>query len=406
MDCFGRTKYASEYSKYSVAKEKIQIKMSEIRIECESRMIEYNISSIMDEVEKDPDLIIEKYIYQSGISARRLEKDGKRDNQTPTHLAITAKGIEDFKFCIDDGGEIIGVTKDELNDDTNKDSFTNLKDFEQQIGGQTGPQTPTPTPEPTASPDPTPTPEPTPIGVELSSLQFGDYVLYNNILCRVLYTASSSYGLQLISADNVESVSLGASQTFYAGSSGPYTAYNTSKSDYNDAINILITRAEAYLNTDFASDARCVGSIPTCTNGSFVSKRNKNSTSVSHGFSKWVGNSNINISGIQGSDDNYTTDFNTLKNTDLAPANKAFYFASRKTEVTSTATTGWIRTMNANGTWDVSNRGQIILDVNTNGVATCYRGNCGLRPVFCLKSNVFISGGNGEHDTPYTLWKT
>ena len=69
------------------------------------------------------------------------------------------------------------------------------------------------------------------------------------------------HGLQIISARTVGNVTLGANNDF-----------DTSLAEYNDAIEILngtkeqngtIVGAAKYLNTTYAYDARCVGSVPT-----------------------------------------------------------------------------------------------------------------------------------------------
>ena len=66
----------------------------------------------------------------------------------------------------------------------------------------------------TEEPDPTPT-------IPISNLKAGDYIKYDTgvssvgtngiITCRVLYEASSEYGLQIISDKNVANITLGGS---------------------------------------------------------------------------------------------------------------------------------------------------------------------------------------------------
>lgn len=85
-------------------------------------------------------------------------------------------------------------------------------------------------------------------------LTAGDYVYYydkNNVQrkCVVLYDSNSSYGIQIITETIVENVTLGIENNFDIAI-------------YNNAISTLNKRAETYLNSNYASLARCVGSLP------------------------------------------------------------------------------------------------------------------------------------------------
>ena len=99
----------------------------------------------------------------------------------------------------------------------------------------------------------------------ISELKAGDYIKYDSgtngeILCRVLYPTSSEYGLQIISDKSVKSVILGGN------------TFEEARTIYNNAIEKLNNEAEAYINSNYAEDARCVGSMPTIENGEFVDK--------------------------------------------------------------------------------------------------------------------------------------
>ncbi len=103
--------------------------------------------------------------------------------------------------------------------------------------------------------------------LSIYSLEEGDYIKYDTgiegvgiIICRVLYTASSKYGLQIISDKNIEEITLGG-DTFEEG-----------RNSYNNAIQTLNNEAEKYINSKYATDARCVGSMPTIEDGVFVDK--------------------------------------------------------------------------------------------------------------------------------------
>ncbi len=103
------------------------------------------------------------------------------------------------------------------------------------------------------------------------NLKAGDYIKYDTgvssvgengvITCRVLYPVDSEYGLQIISDKTVgEAFTLGG------------ITWEEGKTAYNGAIERLNSEAQKYVNTNYAYDGRCVGSIPTVQNGMFVNK--------------------------------------------------------------------------------------------------------------------------------------
>lgn len=109
------------------------------------------------------------------------------------------------------------------------------------------------------------------ISEAVKGLKAGDYIKYDTgvtsvgengvITCRVLYPADSEYGLQIISDKNVRTdITLGGS------------TWEEGKTVYNGAIETLNSEAQKYVNTEYAYDGRCVGSIPTVQNGMFVNK--------------------------------------------------------------------------------------------------------------------------------------
>ena len=112
----------------------------------------------------------------------------------------------------------------------------------------------------------------------VEDLQLGDRVYYkdkNNIEreCYVLYDASSPYGVQIITKDvvAVDEVKLGPSDPTITigatdGINDPIDADSTNlekaRVSYNNALRTLYNKAQEYLNTSYASSARCVGSKP------------------------------------------------------------------------------------------------------------------------------------------------
>ena len=126
--------------------------------------------------------------------------------------------------------------------------------------------------------------------LKIYELKEGDYIKYDTgvegvgvITCRVLYTASSKYGLQIISEKDVEMVLLGISDNF-----------EQSKTSYNHAIETLNNTAEKYINSNYSTDARCVGSVPTVENGMFINKNSETQGPVTMQF-EYNGSTNFRM---------------------------------------------------------------------------------------------------------------
>lgn len=113
------------------------------------------------------------------------------------------------------------------------------------------------------------------VATPIQELKAGDYIKYDTgvstvgengvIMCRVLYPIDSEYGLQIISQQNVEEVTL--------GKDSEYAEYDLDMGSYTMVLN---KRVENYVNIEYAYDARCVGSKPTLESGMFIDKNNKN----------------------------------------------------------------------------------------------------------------------------------
>ena len=96
----------------------------------------------------------------------------------------------------------------------------------------------------------------------VEDLKAGEKVNYidkngNTIECVVLYDSeynnvnNTNYGIQIITSDIVDTVTLGTEDNF-----------EESKEAYNNALGILYNKAQEYLNTTYAESARCIGSNP------------------------------------------------------------------------------------------------------------------------------------------------
>ena len=156
-------------------------------------------------------------------------------------------------------------------------------------------------------------------------LKAGDYIKYDTgvssvgtngvVTCRVLYDTSSQYGLQIITDKNITNVTLGGS------------SWATGSVSYNNAITILNNEAGKYLNKAYATDARCVGSVPTLENKTFINKNSETTTNVKMSFipTGW----STNDSGCRGSDTNYITDITQMGNINIRKTGENYWIASR-----------------------------------------------------------------------------
>ena len=218
----------------------------------------------------------------------------------------------------------------------------------------------------------------------VEDLVAGDRVYYDTgntsienqgiIECIVLYDSSSEYGVQIIAADTVDTVILGDSN------------FNTAMNSYNNAITTLNAKAEEeYLNTTYASDARCVGSVPNNKNtesGNFTSEYSYMSSYTS----------------FKDADTNYETDYNQMGTLNIRRANSDYWLASRSVDSGTISSYFNVRSVNTNGIV----KGIDFCYVGSSGNIRANERSKGFRPVFTLKSGIKVTEGDGEA-TPYTL---
>ena len=154
-------------------------------------------------------------------------------------------------------------------------------------------------------------------------LPAGAYINYNTgvssvgtngvVTCRVLYDASSEYGLQIITDKNIVDITLGGE------------GLDNTRDSYNNVITTLNSEAEKYLNKTYAVDARCIGSVPTNQNGTFINKNSENAGPVRLQFTSSVSGAN----NMKGEDTNYTTDQTQMKNLNIMETGEDYWLASR-----------------------------------------------------------------------------
>ena len=224
-------------------------------------------------------------------------------------------------------------------------------------------------------------------------LKAGDYIKYNTgvssvgtngiVTCRVLYTASSQYGLQIVTDKNISNVTLGGS------------SWATASASYNSAITTLNSEAGKYLNKTYATDARCVGSVPTNQNGTFTSKNSENAGPVKLQFTSSVSGAN----NMKGADTNYTTDQTQMKSLNIWKTGENYWVASRYVYSFSSGCSFSVPVVDTGGSFYLN----YLCHVNTNGASLGDPYTYGFRPCFALKSTIKITGGNGTSGNPYTM---
>ena len=222
-------------------------------------------------------------------------------------------------------------------------------------------------------------------------LPAGAYINYNTgvssvgtngvVTCRVLYTASSQYGLQIITDEYISIITLGG------------TSWATTSASYNSAITTLNSEAGKYLNKTYATDARCVGSVPTNQNGTFTNKNSENAGPLKLPFTSSLSGAN----NMKGTDTNYTTDQTQMNKLNIT--GKGYWLASRDVSSSSSSCEFCIRYVMGS---DNLNSGVICL-LYSSGSSMGVLGSFGLRPCFALKSDIKITGGNGTSGNPYIM---
>lgn len=229
----------------------------------------------------------------------------------------------------------------------------------------------------------------------VTELKAGDTVNYidNNgdtIKCRVLYDSSSNYGIQIISELPLEGVGVKIGNG--TGSQNDTTQtdlFYVARDSYNNAIQILNAKANEYLNAEYASSARCVGTLPDNPNlevGYHTS-----------GYSWYVNHNET----LKDADTNYLIDWNQMTSLGIANINGNYWVASRNISNDKGVQFRYaIR-------YFIGYSSQLIQHDICKIAGYVYSADriCGIRPVFTLKSEIQVTGGEGTSNSPYTLNK-
>jgi competence protein ComGC len=224
------------------------------------------------------------------------------------------------------------------------------------------------------------------------------YVLYNNILCRVLYN-DDTHGIQIISADNIGNVTLGNGDTLvgnadfeYDGSVTINDNFKLAATSYNKAVTTLNNKAKTYKNST-ALDARCLGSDPVPTNGVFAEDV-AGYWSRSYEYLKKYGWNDK----FKTSDTKYKEDVAKLNSLGLNISTDS-WLASRYVSSYSSYTCFDVRSVSSSG----DTNDEYLCYVDPDGSVSSYSPSNAFRPVFLLPSGVIISGGDGSSENPYVI---
>lgn len=198
------------------------------------------------------------------------------------------------------------------------------------------------------------------------------FVKYNNQIWRILYN-DSTHGLQLISDDNVDTVTLG----------GPNLS-STVKA-YNNAVSILNSEAQNYKGTK-AIDTRSVGSKATLNEDGMFDKESLI----------------LNVDyPLKYSDENYLEDLEKIVSLGLN-ASDTTWLASRDYHLNGKQNyhNYDVRVVLIDGTLNAYN----LLD-DTSGLDenSWNSGTYGFRPVILMPSDVKITSGSGISADPYII---
>ena len=229
--------------------------------------------------------------------------------------------------------------------------------------------------------------------IKLEDLKAGDYIEYDSgsngkILCRVLYPVDSEYGVQILSDDIVKTVTLGGNN------------FEEARTSYNHAIETLNNEAEVYINATYATDARCVGSLPTVKDGLFVDKdkSTENTTILPDEYitpNEWTSKD----TGLYSTDENYLIDQSQMQKLDLYIIEHSYYLASRQVDVYSSFCDFFVHRVYTEG---IFNNNYVCRVLNTGDTDSSLYEH-GLRPCILLKADIKIKGGDGKETSPYTL---
>ena len=233
------------------------------------------------------------------------------------------------------------------------------------------------------------------------------YVMYNNLLCRVLYN-DDTHGLQIVTDDNITEVTLGygdstvtADDFAYDGEATVDDNFKKAAASYNAAVDTLTNKSKEYIGTK-AIDARSLGSIATLgEDGNFQVDTN---TQMWSSTKEYLSKYNLNGK-LKKSVYNYTEDYNKIVELKIysTDSNINTWLPGRAIGGISTSDYSYTEF----NIYYLTNTGgvqaQRLFMIDDNSIERSYNYSYGLRPIFLLPFDIIISGGDGTKDNPYVI---
>ena len=254
----------------------------------------------------------------------------------------------------------------------------------------------------------------------IEELKVGDKVYYNTgnknigdngiIECTVLYDKKyneekgTNYGIQIISSDIIKTTN-GTTETITLGRDDSTIIEGTSnfekaKNSYNNALKTLYDKAQEYLNTEYATSARCVGSNPADSDwDTTTNEAGYYTKEIAEAKNEYQSYMESHYNTLKNGDEKYKTDWEQIsKTTELQKTSDKYWMASRFVRSDSSTTNFIMYFMFPEGELSSTNLCIIYSGGGTNGYGDTY----GFRPIFTLKSGIKISNNN-ETNEPFTL---
>ena len=171
----------------------------------------------------------------------------------------------------------------------------------------------------------------------------------------------------------------------------------------------MYEEAQKYLNNDYASSARCVGSDPadpdwdatTDEEGNLVDEAEYYTKEVAEKQNEYQSYMELYYNTLKNTDEKYNTDWTqmgTITSVNIKGASNYYWLASRYVYPNSYISSFSVRHVDSSGGLQSNNLCIIHYNGYTNGTGN----SSGFRPVFTLKSGIEITEGDGVN-TPYTL---
>ena len=128
-EILNKSKMAQEKTKYESAKEIIELKLIEVKADCYSQNITYDIDQVEKAIKDSNEITIEKF-YNDNVASI---KDGTTENVVNlSGIVVSANEYNKYKFLLGKEGDITGVTNKKIAETTDEKEFVNVAKFEKE----------------------------------------------------------------------------------------------------------------------------------------------------------------------------------------------------------------------------------------------------------------------------------